>query len=394
MRKVFLTAAVVVLASAPVAQGASADNREAAINAALRRARIASAVVLDAADGRVLGARNARAKLPPASLLKMATALLVALRLEQSQEIVISERAALAPHDQVRWRQGARHTVDQLMHGMLMMSSNGAAIALAEATSGSLVRFRADVAQLMRALGAKDTRLIDPSGLDAAGQYSTASDLALMARSLLEYPWLAGIVATRNYMLPWPDAGRAAFGNLNRYLAQDPSAVGLKHGFTSLAGNCVAAASTRDGRTIIVIALNGPDVYVDARTIMDAAFGSKPSPRAQPTHLSEAAIADDEQEREVTETTTPVEAAGLTQAAQGRGGSGLRKLLLFGVVAAYVVRVRQVRVRRRARLRRRMQAARVTVSGEWHSPVEDPFGMHEVGERPPNQPARRATARS
>src|SRR5439155_1503399 len=109
-----------------------------------------------------------------------------------------------ARDDQIAWRQHAQYTVDQVLHGMLMESSNGAAIALAQRVAGSLPAFARMATARARQLGATHTVLVDPSGLDAAGQHASARDLALIASAFLKIPWLAHVAVTKTFDVPWP----------------------------------------------------------------------------------------------------------------------------------------------------------------------------------------------
>ncbi len=332
-----------------------------------------AAVIYDPAEQRVLWGLRHTTRVPPASTLKIATALLVAEKLAPYDEVTISKRAALTEADRVQWRNGARFSADQVMHGMMMASSNGAATALAEEVAGSVQAFRKLAARRLPKLGARATRLKHPSGLDAPGQYSTARDLAVLTTRLLDDPWLSQVVQTKTYQLPWPDGGWATFANINRYLSKDPSAVGVKNGFTTEAGNTLVAASTREGRTHIVAVLGSDDPYGQAERLMDLAFDLAPpvpgtatdpvaaiewAEDAAPEVLGVAMHQDD-----VVSSAAPFDDAGAPDPIPrgdpivSLGGQTTSRLMLAAPIALWGTRFLQVQ-RTRARRRRRMRGVR------------------------------------
>ena len=330
-----------------------------------------AAVIYDPAEHRVLWGLRERAQLPPASTLKIATALVVAEKLAPYDEVTISERAALTRADRVQWRSGARFSADQVMHGMMMASSNGAATALAEEVAGSLKGFRKLAARRLPKLGARATRLVHPSGLDATGQYSTARDLAVLTTRLLDDPWLAQIVKTKTYQLPWPDGGWATFANINRFLSRDPSAVGVKNGFTSAAGNTLVAASTREGRSHIVVVLGSDDPYAQAERLMDLAFDLAPPAPGATADLVSMDPAGDAVEAEVLgltmqreeslssassspEEVEPAAAVSPLEPLLSSGAQTKSRLILAAPIALWGTRFLQVQ-RKRARRRRRVR---------------------------------------
>lgn len=238
-----------------------------------------SAAVLDLRTGRFLYELRADEPIPPASLAKMVTALLVAERLAPTETVTISRAAATAEADSILWPEGETFTVETLLHGMLMQSSNGAAVALAERVAGSVAAFRSLANARAAAFGARHSRFIDPSGLDAPGQYSTARDLAQIAAYLLRVPRLAAVVRTREYPVSWPDGSTFTIYNRNGFLRRSAGAIGVKNGFTSQAGNCVAAAAVRRGVPLVVVVMNDRRVYDDAARLMDLGFRlAPPSP--------------------------------------------------------------------------------------------------------------------
>src|SRR5438874_8899218 len=253
---------IVVLSTAvPASAAAAPDALHVRAERVLSSFPASAVAIADPTNGRLLYGKRADTPLLAASLLKMVTAILVAERLHPDDLVTISAAAGRARDDQIAWRQGATFTVDQVLHGMLMESSNGAAIALAQRVAGSLPAFARLANARAARLGATHTRIVDPSGLDAPGQHASAHDLALIASAFLKIPWLAHVAVTKDYSMPWPDGTTATIGNLDRFVNVYPGAVGVKNGYTSAAGNCVAAAATHGGKTLIVVVLNASHVY-------------------------------------------------------------------------------------------------------------------------------------
>ena len=375
-------ASVVLLATAAPASASPPKTLQVRADRILAAWPAGSVAIMDPTNGTLLYGKNPDKALPPASLLKMITAILVAERLHPDDSVRISAAAGHARDDQIAWREGATFTVDQVLHGMLMESSNGAAIALAQKMFGSMAAFTSAADLRARQLGATHTTIRDPSGLDAAGQHASARDLALIASAFLKIPWLAHVAVTKTYALPWPDTRSATFANLDRFVTSYPGAVGVKNGFTSYAGNCVAAAATRGGKTLIVVVLNGTHVYDTAARLMDAGFATATisawSPDPLPSELATAAPVGDA----VTPSVDAVRALSATKtrdvatvAKQG-GGSSLMTWIIVVLVLAYIARVAQIRrrkiLRRRARRRARIEVTRKHIEQRYARPPRAP----------------------
>ncbi len=228
-------------------------------------------ILVDDTTGSMMASSNPDRALPPASLTKMVTAQVVAERAKLDDFITISESVSNAEADRVKWPLGMRFTVEDVLHGLLMESSNGAAIALAQHVAGSVRAFAIMMNEKARALGATSSTFVNPHGLDAPSQLATPRDLAKIARGLLRVPRLREIVRTDNYKLTW-HGGLATFHNNTRFLSQYPGAIGVKPGYTTRAGNCLAAAAERGGKTLIAVVMNSTSVTEDASKLMDQGF--------------------------------------------------------------------------------------------------------------------------
>lgn len=214
-------------------------------------------MLVDLDSGDVLAANNARAQLMPASTLKLLTALTMSPRLPKDDQLYTASAAAVnVDGTRVGLVQGSVYRVIDLLNGLLMSSGNDTAVALSELGGGD-----AKTSTLMMAtaaaLGASDTRAVNTSGLDGAGQVTSARDLALYGRAVLADPRLAPIVARAQY--DFPAAGtdlrpgyRAVFPiyNHNKMIGRYPGTLGLKTGFTLAARGSFVGAAERDGRRL------------------------------------------------------------------------------------------------------------------------------------------------
>lgn len=232
-----------------------------------------AAVVMDVRTRRVLYARAPHRRWPPASLTKMLTAIMALERLAPEATVSVSARAAA--HHQgsaIGLEAGERWPVRDLLAAMLIGSANDAAVAVAEAVAGSQERFAAAMNARARGLGARGSRFVNPHGLSDPAHYSTAHDLALIARHALANPAFATLVRTETWDLERPGRPIQRIVNTNRLLGQYPGADGVKTGWTAASGPSLAASATREGWQLLAVVLNSPEVFGDAARLLDDAF--------------------------------------------------------------------------------------------------------------------------
>jgi D-alanyl-D-alanine carboxypeptidase len=231
------------------------------------------AILVDPASGAVLWGRRSRTSAPPASLTKMLTALAVRASLDLDEVTVASGRAARQPARRLAVRRGQKLTVEQALKALMIVSANDVAVMLAETAGGSVARFSRAMAAESELLGLRGSSWRNPNGLDARGHRSTAFDLAVLARAVLQDRWLARVVRMRRAAFTSPSGRRHTLTARSRFLLGYRGAVGVKTGFTDDAGNCMAAAATRGGRTLIAVVLRSPDNAGDAGRMLDWGFG-------------------------------------------------------------------------------------------------------------------------
>jgi serine-type D-Ala-D-Ala carboxypeptidase (penicillin-binding protein 5/6) len=231
------------------------------------------AILVDPASGAVLWGRRSRTPAPPASLTKMLTALAVRASLDLDDVTVASKAAAGQPARRLAVRRGQKLTVDQALKALMISSANDVAVMLAEAAGGSVGRFARAMDAESERLGLRGSSWRNPHGLDQRGHRSTAFDLAILARAVLQDRWLARVVRKRHAAFVTPSGRRHSLTARSRFLLGYRGAVGVKTGFTDDAGHCLAAAATRGGRTLIAVVLHSPDNAGDAGRMLDWGFG-------------------------------------------------------------------------------------------------------------------------
>lgn len=237
------------------------------------RIRGKAAAVIEASCGALLYGRNANVRRAPASLAKIATALVAVEQADVSRIVDVRVNSALMVASTgstvMGLEPGLRMSMRDLLYGLLLPSGNDAAIAIAEEAAGSVPAF----VELMNAkaaqLGLSNTHFTNPHGLDEPGMYSSALDMALLGRALLANGELAEIVRTKSHQPAWDGP---QLWNGNELLDLYPEAIGVKIGYTEQAGQTIVAAAERDGRTLIVSALGSWDRYSDAIALFEWAF--------------------------------------------------------------------------------------------------------------------------
>ncbi|QER42169.1 D-alanyl-D-alanine carboxypeptidase [Thermodesulfobacterium sp. TA1] len=220
-----------------------------------------TAVTLDATTGKVLFAKNPNLKIPPASTVKLITAMVVLDKLPLNKKVVISKTAAETPSVAPLLKEGEVYTVNNLLYLLLMKSSNQAAVALAEEVAGSEEKFALYMNQKAKELGLNNSYFISASGLPSPGQYTTAYDLALILYQALKYPLIKEIIGTHTKIIS-SEGGRVLVVKNTNHLLEDPELkdyiLGGKTGFTRASKHCLVTASKVHNRLIITSVLGAP----------------------------------------------------------------------------------------------------------------------------------------
>lgn len=235
-----------------------------------------AAVVMDAATGRVLYAKNPELRLMPASTTKLMTALVVIEKARLTDVVTVSRNAANTAPTRAGLRAGDRVTIETLLYAALMKSANDAAVALAEAVAGSEEEFVALMNMKAMAIGANDTHFINANGLPGRGQFITAYDLSKIMRHAIRYPVLKEILGTRITEIATETGKTMYIKNTNKLLWSDEELLGGKTGYTNQARHCFVCAGERGNETLIVALLGSPLrdlLWKETETLMEV--GSK-----------------------------------------------------------------------------------------------------------------------
>lgn len=229
-----------------------------------------SAILMEADSGRVLYTANPDEPRLIASITKLMTAL-TALESGHSLEERVTIQAAdtRTEGSALYLKAGEQVTLETLLYGLLLHSGNDAALAIARACGGSVEAFVAAMNEKAQALGMKNTHFANPNGLNDEDHYSTARDMALLARACLENETLAQMVSTRTITLE----GRT-YTNHNKLLWQYEGCVGLKTGYTERAGRTLVSAAKRGEMTLIAVTLNDPNDWADHAALFDYGFSA------------------------------------------------------------------------------------------------------------------------
>ncbi len=230
----------------------------------------AGAIAIDLNSGRVLYSKDANTRRAIASTTKIMTAIVAIENGNLNDTVTVSKRAAEIWGSTIGLKTGEKLTLKELLYGLLLNSGNDASIAIAEHIAGSMENFVARMNAKAEELGLKDTCFKTPHGLDTDGHYSTASDLALIARYALSNPVFSEIVRTVSTQIH----GRSLY-NTNEMLDYYPGADGVKTGYTGKAGRCLVCSATRDNWRIVSVVLGCATNTVrseSTRKILDYVF--------------------------------------------------------------------------------------------------------------------------
>lgn len=209
-----------------------------------------TAVAVDAQSGKILYGKNPHIKLPPASTTKLVTAMVALDRLDPEEKVVISKQAAKTQSVSPRLEEGEVYKVRDLIYLALMRSVNSAAVALAEAVSGTERNFVKLMNIKVQKIGAKDTKFINSSGLPGKGQYTTVYDLTKIMSQALNYQLIKDAINTRVYLVRSQDGKEHFIQNTNQLLWSEDEMIGGKTGYTRRARHCFVSAYRINGRLI------------------------------------------------------------------------------------------------------------------------------------------------
>lgn len=233
-----------------------------------------SAVSVDITENKLIYEKNAYQKRPVASTIKIMTAILALENLDLDQKITISSSAASIGEDVMISTAGERYTLRDLLHGLIMLSANDAAEAIAESTFYRRELFITMMNSKASEIGLKNTKFVNPTGLDGDGEhYSTAADLTQMAKYAMKIPYFRELAKTKEYQIEIsPEHKGQYIYNQTNLLGTYPGVEGIKTGYTPDAGLCLVTYAQNGGHEIIAVVLGSTDRRGDMKKLLDLSF--------------------------------------------------------------------------------------------------------------------------
>ncbi len=219
-----------------------------------------SAILIDYETGTILYSKNESEQLAPASMTKIMSMLLIMEAIDNGtiswdSEVTISENAASMGGSQVFLEAGEVYKVEELLKGIAIASGNDAVVAMAEYLAGTTEEFVNKMNEKAASLGLTDTTFKNPHGLDAEGHVSTAKDMALIAKELLNHPKILEFTSIYEDYLKKPDGTSTWLVNTNKLVRFYDGVDGLKTGFTSTAGYCLTATAKKNHLRLIAVVM-------------------------------------------------------------------------------------------------------------------------------------------
>lgn len=232
-----------------------------------------SAVLIEATSGQMLLSSNPYERLPMASTTKVMTALVVIENCSLDDTVVATKAAVGVEGSSMYMTLGEVFTVRDLLYGLMLMSGNDAAVALAIHAAGSVEAFADMMNERAEKLGLRNTHFVTPNGLHDDDHYTTAYELALIGAKALEYPVFREIVSSKYYKLK-TDRRTTTVKNKNKLLWDYEDCIGVKTGYTSAAGRCLLFAAERDGMTLVGVVLKCSPMFEVAPKMLDCGFNN------------------------------------------------------------------------------------------------------------------------
>lgn len=231
--------------------------------------------LIEVQSGRILAQKNCNVSLPMASTTKIMTAITAIENCDDLDEVFeVSPKAIGVSGTSLYLREGERHSVRDLLYGLMLVSGNDASVAIGERVGGSREHFVDLMNFTAHRLGAKNTHFENTHGLDEEGHYTSASDLAHIAAYALKNETFKEIVSTQNKKITSADGKNRYLCNKNKLLRTFDGAIGVKTGYTDDAGRCLVSAAERDGMTLVAVVLNCRPMFEECAALLDWGFAN------------------------------------------------------------------------------------------------------------------------
>jgi serine-type D-Ala-D-Ala carboxypeptidase (penicillin-binding protein 5/6) len=254
------------------------------------------AILFDANTGKVLYKKNENERRPVASTQKLLTALLIAESGDLSAPVTIDRSDMFAAPTKLYLKAGDIYTRQQLLTALLVKSPNDAARALARDNAGSIDGFAAKMNARIARMGATSSHFVNPNGLPADDQYSTARDMARVARAVYFNPFLRDIMRTKHCSFRYASGKTISLQNTNRVLRTYSFCNGMKTGYTDAAGHCLISSGSWNGTDVIAVILgsNRAHVWQESASLLAYGLGIRDTQLAS-LRATASPIPDDEE---------------------------------------------------------------------------------------------------
>lgn len=248
LKKIFIIISFVLFAII-ASVNVNAEDEDMTLNAK-------SAVLIDEISGRVLYGKNENEKMPMASTTKIMTCIIALENGKPDDKVKVSNYASSMPDVQLNIRTGEEYRLGDLLYSLMLESHNDTAVAIAEHIGGTVEGFASMMNRKAKELGANDTNFVTPNGLDDDKHYTTAANLACIARYAMKNPRFVEIINTKSYSFSEINNKRNfSVNNKDAFLSMMDGAVGIKTGFTGKAGYCFVGALHKDNKKFISVVL-------------------------------------------------------------------------------------------------------------------------------------------
>ncbi len=232
-----------------------------------------SAIIVDEASGKVLWGRNPNTPMYPASTTKIMTAMLLLEHSTPGEIITAPQGVEDVEPSSMNLKTGEKVRVKDMLYALMLRSANDGCVAVAHHVAGSVPNFAELMNRKAEQLGCTNTFFTNPNGLPDENHVTTANDLTLMARAAMKYPLFREVVRTRKTRIARSiNAKDLWMVNRNKYLAKDPSADGIKTGYTKAAKSCYVGSATRENFRVITAILGSEEWVVDHAAMLRWAY--------------------------------------------------------------------------------------------------------------------------
>ncbi len=238
-----------------------------------------SALVVDTATNQIILAKDEHAKLPPASITKILTLIVVLENMKTDKLCQVSQGAAATQPNKIVMQAGEKMKVEDLLYGLMMISANDAAEVLAECYDEGRDKFIEKMNEKVKSLGLKDSVFKDPHGLNDEDQLSSAFDMATITNyGLLTQPKFLDYMGKKDDYAVYPSEnnGSHSWYQMSQLLTTYPGMEGAKTGYTHIAKNTYVGVASKNGRRIIIVYLAAETTTSDATSLLEYGFFNNP----------------------------------------------------------------------------------------------------------------------